>query len=98
MTLLKMAALMISLTLGTTAHATAYTHIKGEDSISASRTCIQHRSQRAKSYAHEQWQEFDRSVQVARSRGKPVNVRSWSKAKDLWTRCRRATTHRGGLR
>lgn len=97
MTLAKSATLLLALSLGSAANATVYSHIKGEDSISASRKCIQSRTQRAKSYAHEQWQEFERSVQIARVRNKPINLRDWNQAKDLWERCRRIRTN-GGYR
>ena len=82
----------IAILLGTSAHASAYTHIKGGDSISASKQCIGKRTQRSKSYAHEQWQEFDRSVGIARKLNKPVNAKDWAQARDLWYRCQRVRT------
>ena len=88
-------AVFASIFVGTAASATVYSHIKGEDSISASQQCIGKRTQRAKSYAYDQWQEFERSVIIARKQNKTINVRDWTQAKDLWDRCKRVRASTG---
>lgn len=84
-----------SIVVGSAANATVYSHIKGEDSISASQQCIGKRTQRAKSYAYDQWQEFERSVSIARKQNKSINLQDWSQARELWDRCKRVRTKAG---
>ena len=90
-------AFCTSIMLATGASATVFTHIKGEDSISASKQCISKRTQRTKSYAYDQWQEFERSLSIARNLGKPINARDWTQARDLWDRCKRIRTTATGI-
>ena len=82
-------ALVLALSLGSTASATPYTGVTAHNSLEASRQCIKTNNKQSKQYAFEQYHEYVKASQFAIRSGKRVNFEDHRNIENKWKTCQR---------